>query len=172
MKLKDHKTSEKHNFIMKTKYIILLILLISITSFMLGLIYPILATKKQVFGLVLKHQELRLFDSVKMFYESNDYLLAIIIFLFTIVLPIMKFFELLNRTFTILNVSKKINYFLHLIDKWSMLDVFLVALLLLNFKLDSNFIVMKLKIGTSFIAISIILRMFATILINYKKDVV
>lgn len=135
---------------------------------MLGLIYPILATKKQVFGLVLKHQELRLFDSVKMFYESNDYLLAIIIFLFTIVLPIMKFFELLNRTFTILNVSKKINYLLHLLDKWSMLDVFLVALLLLNFKLDSNFIVMKLKIGTSFIAISIILRMFATMLMDYK----
>jgi len=168
LKLEDHKTSEKHNFIVKIKYIILLILIISITSFMLGLIYPILATKKQVFGLVLKHQELRLFDSVKMFYESNDYLLAIIIFLFTIVLPIMKFFELLNRTFTILNVSKKINYLLHLLDKWSMLDVFLVALLLLNFKLDSNFIVMKLKIGTSFIAISIILRMFATMLMDYK----
>ena len=154
---------------MKTKFTILSILLVSITFFILGLSYPILSTKKQVFGLVLNYQEVKLFDSVKMFYESNDYLLAIIIFLFTIFLPIIKFFELINRIFTIFRVSKKANYILHLLDKWSMLDVFLVALLLLNFKMDSNIIVMKLKIGTTFIALSIITRMFSTMLINFKN---
>jgi len=47
-----------------------------------------------------------------------------------------------------------------------MLDVFLVALLLLNFKMDSNIIVMKLKIGTNFIALAVILRMLSSYLID------
>lgn len=155
---------------MPNKLLKSLILLTSIAFFILGLVFPILATKQQVFGIVLKYQEVRLFDSVKMFYESSDYLLAIIILLFTIVLPIIKFFELYNRIFSIFVDSKKISYFLHMLDKWSMLDVFLVALLLLNFKLDSNIIVMKLKIGTSFIAISIIIRMLTSMLTNYKNQ--
>ena len=156
------------NFV-KNKLLIFSILIASITFFVLGLSYPILSTKKQVLGIVLNYQEVKLFDSVKMFYESNDYLLGTIIFLFTIALPIIKFFELINRLFTFINLSKKTTYILHLLDKWSMLDVFLVALLLLNFKMDSNIIVMKLKIGTSFIAVSIILRMFSVMLMNYIR---
>ena len=120
------------------------------------------------FRIVLKYQEVKLFDSVKMFYESNNYILAAIIFLFTIVLPIIKFLELLNRNLTLFKTSDKVSHILHLLDKWSMLDVFLVALLLLNFKMDSNIIVMKLQIGTTFIALSIITRMFATALMSYK----
>ena len=70
---------------MKSKYIITLLLSVSIIFFLLGLIYPLLVTKQQVFGVVLKYQEVRLFDSVKIFYENKDYLLAAIIFLFTII---------------------------------------------------------------------------------------
>ena len=155
---------------MFNKLTISFLLLISISFFILGLTYPILATKQQVLGIVLKYQEVRLFDSVRMFYESNDYLLAVIIFSFTFILPILKYFELFNRFLYIFNIHKKYSHFLHLIDKWSMLDVFLVALLLLNFKLDSNIIVMKVMIGTSFLASSIILRMLATMLINNRTQ--
>ncbi len=154
---------------MKDKLFIIFLLLSSISFFVLGLIYPILSTKKQVLGIVLNYQEVKLFDSVKMFYESNDYLLATIIFLFTIILPIIKFFELINRLLSFLTFSKKTSRILHLLDKWSMLDVFLVALLLLNFKMDSNIIVMKLKLGTTLIAVSIILRMLSVTLMNYKN---
>jgi paraquat-inducible protein A len=153
---------------MQYKILISLVLIASISFFVLGLTYPILVTKQQVLGITLKYQSVKLFDSVKIFYESNDYLLAGIIFLFTIILPIIKFIELSNRIFTIFDIPKNIKNILHLLDKWSMLDVFLVALLLLNFKIDSNIIVMKLKIGTTFIAISIIARMVTTILMNYK----
>ena len=152
---------------MQNRIILSLTLFISMTLFVLGLIYPILATKQQVFGIVLKYKEVRLLDSIRMFYESNDYSLAVIIFLFTIVLPILKFIELINRIHTYIFIPKKINHFLHLIDKWSMLDVFLVALLLLNFKMDSNIIVMKLKIGTTFIALSVLIRMLSSNLIDF-----
>ena len=152
---------------MKSKYIITLLLSVSIIFFLLGLIYPLLVTKQQVFGVVLKYQEVRLFDSVKIFYENKDYLLAAIIFLFTIILTIIKFLELLNRNLKFYKTSKKVSHILHTLDKWSMLDVFLVALLLLNFKMDSNLIVMKLQIGTTFIALSIITRMITMVVMNY-----
>ncbi len=148
---------------MRSKISIFILLVVSIIFFVFGLYFPILATKEQVFGIVLNYQEIRLFDSVRMFYENNEYLLATVIFLFTIVLPTIKFFDIFIRIFSTFNSQKRSNFW-HLLDKWSMLDVFLVALLLLNFKMDSNIIVMKLKIGTTFLAISIITRMIATML--------
>ena len=154
---------------MKNRLPIILLLVASVTFFILGLSFPILSTKKQVLGLVLKYQEIRLFDTVKLFYESRDYLLAIIIFLFTIVFPVVKFFEIFNRLFMMISIPKRTDHILHLLDKWSMLDVFLVALLLLNFKMNSTIIVMQLKLGTIFIAISVIGRMLTTLLINIKQ---
>jgi len=101
-----------------------------------------------------------------LFYENDDYFLSIIILLFTIVLPIIKFFELLNRKYEFLKLKKKVSNFLHSIDKWSMLDVFLIAILLVNFKMDSSIIIMQVKIGTTFIAVSVILRMLSSAIIK------
>ena len=145
-----------------------LLLLLTVTFFILGLYYPILSAKYQVpiVKIAYKYQEIRLFDSVRLFYNEGSYLLAGIIFIFTIVLPIVKYLEIANRLFRWIPLSSKVSKFLHSIDKWSMLDVFLVALLLLNFKMDSNIIVMKLKTGTTFIALSVLLRMGVSELID------
>ena len=51
------------------------------------------------------------------------------------------------------------------------MTVFLVAILLVNFKMDSSIIIMKVKIGTTFIAISVILRMLSSSMINNEKNV-
>jgi len=146
------------------KKISYILLLSSIVFFALGLYYPILATKHQILGFTLDYKEIRLVDSVKIFYESSDYLLAGVIFIFTIVLPIIKYLELIFRIST-----QKKSSFLSKLDKWSMIDVFLVALLLLNFKMDSNIIIMNIKIGTQFIAISVILRMITASIIKVKS---
>ena len=146
-----------------------LILLLSICFFVLGLYYPILSTKQEFGWFTVNYQSVRLFDSVKMFYESNDFLLAGIIFTFSILLPIFEFFVLFSRILGVFNVSKNAKIVFHLLDKWSMLDVFLVALLLLNFKMNSSIIVMKIQIGTTYIAISVVLRMTVALLINYKE---
>jgi uncharacterized paraquat-inducible protein A len=103
---------------MKNK-ISLVSLFFSIFFFILGLWYPILSTKQKVLGFVLDYKEVRLFDSVKMFYESNEYFLAIIILVFTILLPIIKFLELLNREFKIIIFTKTISKILHALDKWA-----------------------------------------------------
>lgn len=145
-------------------------LLASISFFVLGLIFPIIATKQQVFGVTFSYKEVRLVDSIRMFYSENDFLLAGIILVFTILFPTVKFLELINRSLNWVAVSEKAGKILNALDKWSMLDVFLVALLLLNFKLDSSVVVMKLKIGTTFIGLSVILRMLYCQLISNKTE--
>ena len=145
------------------------ILFLSICFFILGLYYPILSTKQEFGWFTVDYQSVRLFDSIKMFYQSNDFLLAAVIFIFSILLPIFEFLLLFSRIFIIFDVSKNTKIIFHLLDKWSMLDVFLVALLLLNFKMNSSIIVMKIQIGTTYIAISVVLRMTVALFINYKE---
>lgn len=141
----------------------LIALILSVVFFCLGLYYPILSTKKQVLGVVLESNSIRLTDSIKMFYQEGSYLLGSIILIFTLVFPIIKYFNIFNKIFSIFDASNKANYIISKLDKWSMLDVFMIALLLLNFKMDSNIIVMNLKIGTSYIALAVIFRMMIDI---------
>lgn len=148
-----------------------IVLFFSIACFGLGLLFPILSTKQQVLGIVLKYQEVRLFDSVCIFYKERDYFLSFVIFIFTILFPVIKYIDLTIRFMGKKLRYEKIGHVLQQLDKWSMLDVFLVALLLLNFKMDSNIIVMQLKLGTTFIALAVIFRILTISLIaNYKNN--
>jgi uncharacterized paraquat-inducible protein A len=135
----------------------------SITFFVLGMYFPLLSTCTKIvmrFG----YEEITVLKSIQMFFESKEYFLTIVIFLFTFLMPILEFTALLVRIFW-----NKTNRFLHHLDKWNMLDVFLVALLLLNFKMRSNIMVMQLKTGTTFIALSVIFRIITITLLNSLK---
>lgn len=136
-----------------------LLLMGSIISYIFGMMYPIMSTKYKLVGISLKSSEVNLLDSVVIFYESGDLLIAGIILIFTVVFPVLKYLEL---SMDIL-FNKRMRHAVDL-DKWNMLDVFIVAMLLLNFKMNSSFIVMELCIGTTFLAISVILRILLGIM--------
>ena len=141
-------------------------LTLSIAFFGLGMYFPLLSTHKQLI-FKFNYQEMNIFQSVKMFFEDKEYFLAGIIFVFTFMIPVMEYIRLIF--ITVLN-KKGTGKMRHL-DKWNMLDVFLVALLLLNFKINSNFIVMQLKIGTTFIALAVMFRILTISLVtNIKTD--
>ena len=137
------------------------LLVVSIAFYVLGLTYPLMSTKYQVWGIQLKHQEVTLFDSVRMFWDSSEYLVASIILVFTFILPILKYIELALRLGTGRQFLK-----LQSVDKWNMIDVFLVAMLLLNFKMNSRFIVMQLELGTNFIALAVLTRLATILLVD------
>ena len=140
------------------------VLAISIVCFGLGMYFPLLSTHKQLI-FKFSYQEMNIFQSIKMFFEDKEYFLAGIILVFTFILPVIEYIRLI--IITMLN-KKDGSRMIHL-DKWNMLDVFLVALLLLNFKMNSNFIVMQLKIGTTFIAFAVILRILTITLVTNNK---
>lgn len=144
----------------------LIILLISIISFSLGVYYPILSVKYSLFGVGFGKTDTNIFDSVILFYESGDYFIAAIILIFTFLLPVYKYVEILVKRLILGKEIKAYN-----IDKWNMLDVFLVALLLLNFKMNSAIIVMDLEIGTMFIALAVVTRMISIILLSKSSKI-
>ena len=137
------------------------LLAVSVTFYVLGLVYPLMSTKYQVLGIQLRHQEVTLFDSVRMFWESSEYLVASIILVFTFILPVLKYIELGLRLATGRQFLR-----LRSVDKWNMIDVFLVAMLLLNFKMNSRFIVMRLEMGTNFIALAVLTRLAVILLVD------
>ena len=139
-------------------------LVLSIIFFGLGVYFPLLSTKTRILGINWSFQALNLFDSIIMFLKGREYFLASIILIFTFIIPVIKYIELIFRA-----LSKESSKMMQQLDKWNMLDVFLVALLLLNFKMNSNFIVMQLRIGTTFIALAVVFRIITISITTYNK---
>ena len=121
-----------------------------------------MSTKYQVLNIPLKSQEITLFDSIRMFWSDGEYLVSVIIFCFTFLLPSLKYVELGLKICT----TKKYKA-LKEIDKWNMIDVFLVALLLLNLKMNSSFIVMQLEMGTNYIALAVLTRILTIVTLDH-----
>jgi len=138
-------------------------LILSILFFGLGMYFPLLSTHKQMI-FRFNYQEMTIIQSILMFYEDKEYFLAGIILVFTIIVPVFEYIRLI-----FISLSKKEGSCMIHLDKWNMLDVFLVALLILNFKMNSNFIVMQLKIGTTFIALAVIFRILTIALLTKKQ---
>jgi uncharacterized paraquat-inducible protein A len=141
----------------KTFWLPITLWLLSLGCFALGMYWPIMATKTSVSFLVLDYQSMRIVDTVMLFWESSDYFLALLIFVFAMLLPLLKYADLLGRI--VPSVRKVLRQVPHLPDKWSMLDVFLVAVLIVNFKVSTSFISVEVGPGVTWFAASIVFRM-------------
>lgn len=142
-------------------YLAAVFLMFAILFYYLGLTLPIMSTKKQLI-ISYGYTESTLWDSILFFWYGNEYFLASLIFFFTIVFPIIKFIHLGASLFYPPFKKMKLFSLSHYIsDKWSMLDVFIIALLIFHIKMNSNVVVTTLKPGTTFLALSIILRMLS-----------
>ena len=95
-------------------------------------LYPMLITKK--FGMV---EESTIFGGIVYLWEHGSYPIALVILIASIVIPILKFLVLIYLLISVkypLGKDKKINkhklyYLTEIIGPWSMIDVFVVAIL-------------------------------------------
>lgn len=143
--------------------------IISIGLYILGLINPILGTSM---FLGLKKQSVYLFDSVEYFYEEGELFIGTLLLIFTFIFPILKYIVVLLKIIgTKFRGSTAIDIFIEIINKWAMLDVFVVALIIINMKMDSIIIVTKLKIGTTYFAASIVLLMICSLYLKFEKRI-
>lgn len=129
------------------------ILVLALTTYIAGLFTPLYISEKlQIFG-----KEVSLWESIQMLFQYEEYYLGILVLLFTIVFPITKFIALIIE-FIFMNFSNTLLFRLFkYIGKFSMLDVFVLAVLLLNMQLGSFFMTMELKEGIVFFSASVIL---------------
>ena len=141
----------------------LIILLISTVFFGMGFMYPLLQTGYGIGPITLHQESIYLFTSFSYFFEKGEVFIGFILLFFTIILPILKyiflFFTLAGKQ---IPRQQYIGTILEIINKWSMLDVFVVAVLILNMKFDTAIIISRLGSGTSLFALSVILLMVAS----------
>lgn len=138
----------------------LVVLAASLLFFILGFMYPLLQTGFGIGPFTLKYDYVYLSTSFRYFFDKGEPFIGLLLLFFTIIFPVIKyiflFLTLLGRKFP---RHQFISTALEIINKWSMLDVFVVAVLLLNMKFDSDIIVSKLESGTTLFAISVVLLM-------------
>ena len=146
------------------KMIVLLIYLASITLFIFAVQKPIMGTE---ILMGLKSSEVYLTDSIEYFFENGDWFLGTIILLFTFILPILKYLFVGTQVFRIpLPRGQWVHNILEVINKWAMLDVFIVALLIMTFKFETTIMSNYVMIGTNLFAASIILLMISSYLLK------
>ena len=147
-----------------------ILLLISFIFFILGLTYPILVAKTSVLGFNLSSKSVYLTDTIKYFSDENEWLMAFIILITTLVFPLIKYVDLTNRILSIAPISARVHSFLSHLDKWSMTEVFVVALVILTVKMNSNFMSMEIRSGVTYLTLSIVFRMGSTYLLSSKSS--
>jgi paraquat-inducible protein A len=108
-------------------------------------------------------ESVSLIDSVTAFFKAGEAFLGVVIITFTLIFPMVKFIYmfwgiLASPTKTGMRITK----ILSVLGKYSMLDVFVVALLILNLKFESEVIDMEIREGAILFGLSIILNMIVT----------
>ena len=138
----------------------LIILLASTLFFILGFMFPLLQTGFGFGPFTIKKDHIYLHTSFNYFFDQGEFFIGLLLLLFTIVFPILKYiFLFATLSGRKLPSHQFINTALEIINKWSMLDVFVFAVLILNMKFDSDIILSKLGSGTTLFAISVVLLM-------------
>ena len=129
----------------------------SVVLFILGISNPIMGSEL-LMG--LKRSEVYLTDSIEYFYENGDWFIGSVILVFTFILPILKYLFLGTQLIPIKFPKHKwVGHVLQIINKWAMLDVYIVALLIMNFKFESTILDNYVMSGTKWFAASILLLM-------------
>lgn len=145
--------------------ILLLMGLASFACYLIGIHLPLFESRK----FWIFEDEVSLMQSITAFLSGGDIFLGVIVLLFTLVFPVIKFLYMFWGVLAIPSPAiLRVNKILGHLGKYSMLDVFIVALLLLNMKFDSSILDMQLRSGVVFFSISIILTMVVSSLLGLR----
>jgi len=140
-----------------------LALFLSAVTLILGLFLPIITLKELIFW---KHT-FSVLSGIISLWDERHYFLSLIILLFSIIFPFLKLLMLSGIWFTKMFHDQRQTYvkWLSSLGKWSMLDVFVVAVTIVIAKI-SNFASAKPHIGLYFFCFSILLAILTTVRIE------
>lgn len=116
--------------------------------------------------------EIYLWGSVELLLDKEEYFLGILILLFSIIFPILKYVVVASKILGIkFPYTAVINLALEIINKWAMLDVYVVALLILSIKMGNNDILIWTGLGTgiTYFAISILGLLISTFIMKERE---
>jgi len=140
-------------------YTIPLTLCASACLLVFGLFLPIITLKELVFW----QHTFSVITGIQNLFTEGHIILALIILLFSIIFPIFKLLVLFQVWYSRLG-DKQRKFYVHwlgILGKWSMLDVFVVAITIVITKI-SSFAKAEPRIGLYFFGVSIVLAMLVT----------
>ena len=122
---------------------------------LIGLAQPVITVQK-----LWDSNTQSILSSVINLWKDTDYFLAAVIFFFSMIFPIFKLFSLFALWFIPLreNTQKTLVGMLEMLGRWSMLDVFVCAVLIVTLKLGA-LASAKIEDGIYYFAVSIFLAM-------------
>ncbi len=119
---------------MKYRILYFILVIIALVAYLVSLVSPLITVKKLLF-----FSDTITFMSILSTLRANgELVLLVVIFVFTIVLPTLKFLLLINVGLNpeVLQTKTKFLVVLEQISKWAMLDVFIAALIIVIVKLE------------------------------------
>jgi len=125
-----------------------------------GLFLPVLYTKQLVFW----QNNFSIVSGIKNLYQNNFYGLTVIIFVFSIIFPLLKLSALTYVWFARMTSEQRLKalYWIDLLGKWSMLDVFVIAVTIVIIKAAGPFLNAEPRYGIYVFGVSIALAMLIT----------
>lgn len=149
----------------------LLLALSSFISLIYGLVNPILMVTihknvEHLGDVILSFESKGILGSISKLFDTGENMVALTILLFSVIIPLLKIFTLI---FVI--VAKEFNFahtivkFFKILGKWSMIDVFVVAVFLVYFTSNQGDVThAEIEVGLYFFLIYVLLSMVAAIL--------
>ena len=154
---------------------VLSFLLVSSIALVVGLLAPMLTIvahkNMPILGnVVFQFQSKGIFTTIEKLFSSGNILVAVPLLLFSVIVPILKTFTMGLASFS---SSRTITYgslnLIKYVGRWSMADVFVVALFLAYFAADkAEFTDAKTQIGLYFFLGYVILSNFASHLLRHE----
>lgn len=140
-----------------------IVLLFSITALFFGLMLPTITLNELVFW---KHT-FSILSGIQSLWIEDQYFLAVLIFVFSVIFPIIKSILLFILWYMPLSVVDRgrISSLLSAFGKWSMLDVFVVAMTIVITQ-ASGLVNAKAHIGIYLFCASVFLSMMVTMQIE------
>ncbi|WP_309496845.1 paraquat-inducible protein A [Sulfurovum sp.] len=155
--------------------------LAALLTLVLGLITPILMVTihkevEYIGDIVLSFESKGVVGSIQKLFESGDIVVALVIFLFSVLIPVLKVLSLLIVSlFLQSNFAHGIIKFFKMIGKWSMVDVFVVAVFLVYLTSNKGEISRaEVEVGLYFflayVIVSMLVSLSADKMLHKSKD--
>ena len=144
----------------RTAKTIQLVLVLTLVLFIAGISLPILTITK----LLIVSNEVSILTGLYQLIEERQYFIFVVIFLFSIALPVLKLYYLFLLSSKKASENQTYAKYLHLMHRygrWSMLDVFVVAILIMTVKLGAIASVI-IESGMFYFTAAVILLMIIT----------
>lgn len=155
-----------------SRFFFLIVLLLAIGLFLVGLFAPLMTLKKGLFYIYFSGEPVSIVYGLWQFLLERHYILFLLVLGFTVIFPLFKFYILFKICLLrnqVSEKSKRIIRQLSHISKWSMLDVFIVAILIVAVKIRS---IAKVEVhyGLYVFSLSILITMVLTYLVAYPRS--